>query len=67
MSLAVSARQGVVFPLAAVEAVIGRAFTIRADAEQRAKGIERIEAPVKAEGEFVQVSLSVGVNRIGMD
>lgn len=42
--------QGVVLPLAAIEAVIGRAFAIRADAQQRAKGVERIEAAIKAEG-----------------
>lgn len=46
-------------PLAAVEAVIGRAFAVRANAEQRAKGVERVEPPVKAERELIQVGLKV--------
>lgn len=40
--------QAVVLPLAAVEAVIGRPFAVRADAEQRAERIEGVEAAVKA-------------------
>ena len=48
-----------VLPLAAIEAVIGRAFAVRADAEQRAKGVERVKAPVKAERELIQVGLQV--------
>ena len=51
--------QAVVLPLAAVEAVIGRAFAIRPDAEQRAEGVEGIEAAVKAERELIQVGLQV--------
>ena len=46
-----------VLPLAAVEAVIGRAFAIGPDAEQRAEGVERVEAPIEAKREFVEVGL----------
>jgi hypothetical protein len=46
-------------PLAAVEPVIGRAFAVRPDAQERAKGVERVEAAVKAEGELVEVGLQV--------
>lgn len=45
-----------VFPLAAVKFVIGRALVARADAEQRAEGVERVEPPVKAECELIEVS-----------
>ena len=46
-------------PGSLVNPVIGRAFTIGANAEQRAEGIERIEAPVKAERELIEVGLKV--------
>lgn len=48
-----------VFPLAAVEFVIGRAFIPGTNAEQRAEGVERVEPPVKAERELVEVGLQV--------
>ena len=52
-----------VFPIAAVKVGIGRAFAVGADAEQRAEGVERVEAPVKAEGKFVEV----GLQMLGLD
>lgn len=48
-----------VLPVAAIEAVVSRRFTVRANAQQRTKGIEGVEAPVKAERKFVEVSLQV--------
>lgn len=51
--------QRVVLPLSRVQPVIGRAFAVRADAEQRAEGVERIEPAVKAERELVEVGLQV--------
>ena len=48
-----------VLPLPAVEAIVGRAFAVRTDTQQRAEGIERGEAPVKAKGELVEVGLKV--------
>lgn len=54
-----TARQAVVLPLAAVQPVIGRAFAVGPDAEQRAERIEGVEAPVKAERELVEVRLQV--------
>lgn len=47
-----------VFPLPAVEFVIGRAFVACANAEQRAERVERIEATVKAEGHNALLSVS---------
>ena len=47
------------FPLAAIEAIVGRAFAVRADAEQRAEGVERVEAAVKAERKLVEVGLQM--------
>ena len=47
-----------VLPLAAVKFVIGRAFVARADAEQRAEGVERVEPLVKAEGHNALLSVS---------
>ena len=52
-----------VLPGSLVQPVIGRAFAIGPDAEQRSKGVERVKAAVKAEGKFVQVSLKV----LGLD
>jgi hypothetical protein len=48
-----------VLPVPAIEAVIGRAFAVRADAEQRAEGVERVKAAIKAKGKFIEVSLQV--------
>ena len=48
-----------VFPIAAVKVGISRALAVGADAEQRTEGVERVEAPVKAERKFVEVSLQV--------
>jgi hypothetical protein len=48
-----------VFPLAVVERGIGRGRDFATDAQQRAKGVERVEAPVKSEGELVQIGLQV--------
>ena len=50
-------------PVAAVKVGVSRGFAVGADAEQRTEGIERVEAPVKAEGKFVEVSLQV----LGLD
>ena len=46
-------------PVSAIEAVIGRAFAVCTNAEQRAEAVEWVEAPVKAEGKFVEVGLQV--------
>lgn len=48
-----------VFPLTAVKFVIGRAFVARADAEQRAEGVKRVEPAVKAERELIEVGLQM--------
>ena len=48
-----------VFPLAAIQFVIRRAFVACADAEQRAEGVERVEPPVKAKRELIEVSLQM--------
>ena len=47
------------FPSSLVNPGIGRAFAVGPDAEQRAEGVERIEAPVKAERKFIEVGLQV--------
>ena len=44
-------------PVAGIKFVIGRCLCITSDAEQRAEGVERVEAPVKAKREFVEVGL----------
>ncbi len=46
-------------PLAAVKPVIGRTFAIGPDAQERAEGVERVEAAVKPECELVEVGLQV--------
>lgn len=51
--------QTVVLPLARIQAVIGRAFAIGPDAQERAEGVERVEAAVKPERELIQVGLQV--------
>ena len=47
-----SASHRVVFPLARIQPVIRGAFAVRANAEQRAEGVERVEAPIKSEREL---------------
>src|ERR1039458_5614341 len=48
-----------VLPSSLIKPVIGRAFAVCTDAEQRAERIERIEPAVKAERELVEVGLQV--------
>ena len=62
-----SASHRVVLPLARIQAVIGRAFAVRSDAEQRTERIERVKAAVKSERELVQVGLQMlGADRAVM-
>lgn len=51
-------RNSGVVPLAAIEAIIGRAFAVCADAQERAEGIERVEAAIEAEGHKTLLSVS---------
>ena len=51
--------QAVMLPLARVEAVIGRAFAIGPDAQERAESVERVKAAIEAENELIQVGLQV--------
>ena len=44
-------------PVAGIKLGIGRRFYIASDAEQRAEGVERVEAAVEAKREFVEVGL----------
>lgn len=46
-------------PFAGIKFGVSRCSNIARDAEQRAKGVERIEAPVEAKREFVEVSLQM--------
>jgi hypothetical protein len=46
-------------PSSLVNPGIGRAFAVGPDAEQRAERIERVEPPVEAEGELIEVGLQV--------
>lgn len=48
-----------VFPISAVEIGIGRGRHFATDAQQRAEGIERVEAPIEAERKFVEVGLQM--------
>jgi hypothetical protein len=48
-----------VLPVSGVKLGVGRAGDFAADPQQRAEGVEGVEAPVKAEGELVQVGLQV--------
>jgi hypothetical protein len=57
MTLTTSHR--VVLPLTRVQPVIGRAFSVRADAKQRSEGVERVEPAVEAERELVEIGLQV--------
>jgi hypothetical protein len=50
---------GRMLPFATVKPVIGGAFGIGPNAQEGAKGVERVEAPVKAKGKFVEVGLKV--------
>ena len=44
-------------PGSGIKLGIGRCLDVARDAEQRAEGVERVEAPVEAEREFVEVGL----------
>ena len=44
-------------PVAGIKLGIGRRLYITGDAEQRAESVERVEAPVEAKREFVEVGL----------
>jgi 3',5'-cyclic AMP phosphodiesterase CpdA len=44
-------------PRSGIKLGIGRRFNAAGDAEQRAEGVERVEAPVEAEREFIEVGL----------
>lgn len=46
-------------PLAAVQLGVGGRLVLRADTEQALEGVERVEAPVEAERELVQVRLEM--------
>ena len=46
-------------PLARIQPIVCGAFAVRADAQERAEGGERVEAPVKAEGELIEVGLQM--------
>ena len=46
------------FPGSLINPVIGRAFAVRPDAEQRAERIERIEPAIEAEGHNALLSVS---------
>jgi hypothetical protein len=48
-----------VLPLAGVEVGVRRTLGPAADPEQRPEGVERVEAPVEAERELVEVRLEV--------
>ena len=48
--------------MAGIKLGIGRRLYITGDAEQRAESVERVEAPVEAKREFVEVRL-VGAAR----
>jgi len=47
------------FPVARIQTVIGRGFRVACNAEQRTEGVERVEAPVKAERELIQIGLQM--------
>src|SRR3974377_722817 len=46
-------------PGSGVKLCVGRCGDVARDAEQGTEGVERIEPPVEAEGEFVEVGLQV--------
>ena len=49
-------------PGSGVKLCVGRCGDVARDAEQGTEGVERIEPPVEAEGEFVEVGLQVLVD-----
>jgi hypothetical protein len=48
-----------VLPCAGIEVGIGRGLGGARDAEQRAEGVERVETPIEAERELVEVGLEM--------
>ena len=56
-----------VLPGSGVKLCVGRCGDVARDAEQGTEGVERIEPPVEAEGEFVEVGLQVLVTDPVMD
>ena len=46
-------------PVAGIKFGVGRRLGTARDAEQRAEGVERVEAPIEAERELVEVGLQV--------
>ena len=54
-------------PGSGVKLCVGRCGDVARDAEQGTEGVERIEPPVEAEGEFVEVGLQVLVTDPVMD
>src|SRR3972149_6695178 len=52
-------RETRMLPLARVQLGVGGRLRVGSDAQQRPEGVERVEAPVKAEGELVQVCLEM--------
>jgi hypothetical protein len=47
------------FPCAGIEVGIGRGLGAARDAEQRAEGVERVETPIEAERELVEIGLEM--------
>ena len=56
-----------VLPGSGVKLCVGRCGDVARDAEQGTEGVERIEPPIEAEGEFVEVGLQVRVTDPVMD
>jgi hypothetical protein len=56
-----------VLPGSGVKLCVGRCGDVARDAEQGTEGVERLEPPVEAEGEFVEVGLQVLVTDPVMD
>ena len=44
-------------PFSGIKLGVGRRLDVARDAEQRAEGVERVEAAVEAEREFIEVGL----------
>ena len=44
-------------PLTGIEPRVGRCLNSARDAEERAEGVERVEPPVEAERELVEIGL----------
>src|SRR6266853_1267198 len=51
--------QGLMLPSSLIKPVIGRTFAVCPNAEQAAEGIERVEAPIEAEHELIEVGLQM--------